>query len=101
MYAGNLSYAVHDFLQVFQVGDFQDYVHAGLAVLTAGFYVADVGVGVADNGGCFFFNFEGGGAGWGGFFLGENKAGVFFSRPAGGGGGGGGLERGWDVLENW
>ena len=54
MHAGDLADAVHDFLEVFQVGDFQDYVYAGLAVLAAGFDVADVGVGVADHGGDLF-----------------------------------------------
>ena len=54
MHAGNLADTVDDFLQVFQVGDFQDYIYAGLAVLAAGFYVADVGVGVADQSGDLF-----------------------------------------------
>src|SRR5580693_1081600 len=48
--AGNLPHPVHDFLKVFQVGDLQHYIYAGLAVLAAGFYVADVGVSVADYG---------------------------------------------------
>src|ERR1700693_3102833 len=50
MHAGDLADAVDDFLQVFQVGDFEDYVHAGLAILAAGFAVAGGGVGVADKG---------------------------------------------------
>ena len=48
MHAGDLADTVHDFLEVFQIGDFEDHVYAGLAVLAASFYVADVGVGVAD-----------------------------------------------------
>src|SRR4030081_2084030 len=58
MHAGDLADTVHDFLEVFQVGDFQDYVYAGLAVLAASFYVADVGVGVADEGGDLFEHTE-------------------------------------------
>src|ERR1700693_2554377 len=58
MHAGNLADAVDDFLQVFQVGDFEDYVHAGLAILAAGFDVADVGVGIADKGGDLFEHAE-------------------------------------------
>src|SRR5437868_3148501 len=54
----NLANTVHDFLEVFQVGDFEDYVHAGLAVLAPRFYVADVGVGVADEGGDLFEHAE-------------------------------------------
>ncbi len=42
MHARDLPHSVHNFLEVFQVEDFQDYVHAGLAVLAAGFDVADV-----------------------------------------------------------
>src|SRR6267378_28875 len=56
--AGNLPHSVHDFLEVFQVGDFQHHVYAGLAVLAASFYVADVGVGVADEGGDLFEHAE-------------------------------------------
>src|SRR5580658_3872225 len=52
--AGDLSYSVHDFLVVFQVGDFQDHVEAGLAVLAARFHAADIGFGVADDGGDLF-----------------------------------------------
>src|SRR5271165_3837035 len=51
MHAGNLSYAVDDLLQVFEVGDVEDYIDAGLAVLAAGFHAADVGFGVADDSG--------------------------------------------------
>src|SRR3981189_3454131 len=58
MHAGDLADTVHDFLEAFQVGDFQDYVYAGLAVLAASFYVADVGVGVADEGGDLFEHAE-------------------------------------------
>src|SRR6266478_7526107 len=56
--AWDLPNTVHDFLEVFEVGDFEDYVHAGLAVLAARFYVADVGVGVADEGGDLFEHAE-------------------------------------------
>src|SRR6266849_9471047 len=49
MDARDLPYPVHDLLQVFQVGDLKDDVDAGLSVLAAGFYVADVGVSVADD----------------------------------------------------
>ncbi len=52
--AGDLADSVHDFLEVFQVGDFQDHVDAGLAVLAAGFHAADIGFGVADDGGDLF-----------------------------------------------
>ncbi len=58
MHPRDLPHSVHDFLEVFQVGDFEDYVHAGLAVLAARFYVADVGVGVADEGGDLFEHAE-------------------------------------------
>src|SRR6266851_5485342 len=54
MHPGDLADTVHDFLEVFQVGDFEDYIYAGLAVLATSFYVADVGVGVADEGGDLF-----------------------------------------------
>src|SRR6266853_1236250 len=54
MHAGDLADTVHDFLEVLEVGDFQDYIYAGLAVLATSFYVADVGVGVADEGGDLF-----------------------------------------------
>src|SRR6266566_256022 len=40
------------------VHDFQDYIYAGLAVLAASFDVADVGVGVADEGGDLFEHAE-------------------------------------------
>jgi hypothetical protein len=36
MDAGDLADSVHDFLEVFEVGDFEDYVYAGLAVLATG-----------------------------------------------------------------
>ena len=52
--AGDLADSVHDFLKVFEVGDFEDYVDAGLAVLAAGLHVADVGLGVADYSGDLF-----------------------------------------------
>src|SRR5271156_1670406 len=58
MDAGDLADSVHDFLEVFEVGDFEDYVYAGLAVLAAGFDVADVGVGVADYGSDLFQHAE-------------------------------------------
>src|SRR6266478_5639662 len=54
----DLPHSVHDFLEVFEVGNFEDYVHAGLAVLAASFYVPDVGVGVADEGGDLFEHAE-------------------------------------------
>ena len=54
MHAWDLAHAVHDFLEVLEVGNFQDYVHAGLPVLAAGLYVADVGVGIADYSGDLF-----------------------------------------------
>src|SRR5208282_5215663 len=52
--SGDLPDAVDDFLEMFQVGDFQDYVYAGSAVLATGFHAADVGFGVADDGGDLF-----------------------------------------------
>ena len=41
-----------------EVGDFKDYVDAGLAILAAGLHVTDVGVGVADYGGDLFQHAE-------------------------------------------
>src|SRR5258708_17166489 len=41
MHPRNLPHAVDDFLEVFQVGDFEDYVHAHFPVLAASLYVAD------------------------------------------------------------
>src|SRR5271165_1097479 len=58
MHPGNLPHSVHNFLQVFKVGDLQDYIHAGLPVLAAGLDVADIGVGVADDGGDLFQHAE-------------------------------------------
>src|SRR5258708_34218789 len=58
MHPRNLPHAVDDFLEVFQVGDFEDYVHARLPVLAASFDVADVGVGVADEGSDLFEHAE-------------------------------------------
>src|SRR5258708_16846280 len=58
MHPRTLPLAVDDFLEVFQVGDFEDYVHAGLSVLAASFDVADVGVGVADEGSDLFEHAE-------------------------------------------
>src|ERR1700676_1526947 len=54
MHARDLADTVHDLLKMFQVGDFQHHVYAGLPVLAASFDVADVGVGVADEGGDLF-----------------------------------------------
>ena len=48
--AGDLADAVHNFLEMLEVGDFQDHIHLGLSVLAVGLNVADVGAGVADDG---------------------------------------------------
>jgi len=58
VHARNLAHTVNDRLQVFEVGDFEDYVDAGLAVTGAGFDVADIGVLVADDGGDLFQHAE-------------------------------------------
>src|SRR6202162_448869 len=81
MHAGNLADAVDDFLQVFQVGDFEDYVHAGLAILAAGFDVADVGVGIADKGGDLFEHAEAVVAEKRDFYGIGNRLAVFVARP--------------------
>src|ERR1700722_4368154 len=54
MDAGNFPQAGHDLFEVFEVGDIEDYLYAGLAV--GGFCadVADVALGVADNAGDIF-----------------------------------------------
>src|ERR1022692_4953508 len=81
VHAGNLSHSVHDFLEVFQVGDFQDYVYAGLAVLALGFDVADVGVSVADHGGDLFQHAEAVVAQQRDFYRIGNGLAIFVSRP--------------------
>src|ERR1700690_1990568 len=50
VHAGNLPHTVDDLLQMFQVGDVEHHVDAGLAVVAAGFHAADVGFGIADHG---------------------------------------------------
>ena len=54
MHAGDLPHSINDLLQVFQVSDVEDDVNAGLGVLATGFHAADVGFGVADDGGDLF-----------------------------------------------
>lgn len=58
MHAGDFSYALDDAFQVLQVGDVEDDVYVGLAVGGAGFDVADVGFGVANDGGDLFEHAE-------------------------------------------
>ena len=50
-HAGDLAHAAHDSLQVLEVGDVGDDFHRGMVFGGLGFDVADVGVGVADDGG--------------------------------------------------
>ena len=54
----DLADAVDNALQVFEVGNFEDHVDVGLTVFAAGRDVADVGVGVADDGGDLFKHAE-------------------------------------------
>src|SRR5579862_1655346 len=54
MHSRNLPYSVHDLLEVFEVGNLEHHVDAGLPVLAAGFHASDVGLGVADDRGDLF-----------------------------------------------
>src|SRR6202051_3561762 len=54
MHAGDLAQAGHDLFEVFEVGDVEDDLDAGLAVGGVGADVADVALGIADDAGDIF-----------------------------------------------